>query len=508
MNFERTKNASRNIWFGALLKTFQIIIPFILRTAMIHFMGIEYLGLNSLFTSILQVLNLAELGVGAAMVYSMYEPISKSDEKSICALLKLYRKYYNFIGFVIVLLGIFITPFVPRLISGSVPAGINVYVLFWLNLSATVLSYWVFAYRNSVLQAHQRNDVISKITLITNTIQYILQFFVLWLLKDYYIFVMVSLFTQLLTNIVTAFVSIKMYPQYNAKGFLEKQKVDDIKQRISDLFTSKVGQVVVLSVDTIVISAFLGLEMLAVYQNYYFILSAVIGMVEVIFVSCTAGIGNSIIVESKEKNYNDLNIITFIIAWIAGVCVCCFLNLFQPFMNIWVGDRYILKFPAVICFCVYFFVYEINRVLNTYKDAGGIWHSDKYRPLCTALTNLIMNIVTVQFLGIYGVLLSTVVSMLFVGIPWILHNLFSTLFEMKYIKEYIKKLVLYVVVVSVSSFVTFILCNRLVLGPYLTVFVRLVLCVVIPNVLFFVVYRRTVEFGECWKLIKKMLGSR
>lgn len=143
----KTKNAMRNIIFGMGLRIYQIIVPFLMRTAMIYFMGIEYLGLNSLFTSILQVLNLAELGVGSAMVYSMYKPIAEDDKDTICALLKLYKKYYFFIGLVIATIGIIITPMITKLINGEVPGDINIYVLYILNLSATVITYWLYAYK-------------------------------------------------------------------------------------------------------------------------------------------------------------------------------------------------------------------------------------------------------------------------------------------------------------------------------------------------------------------------
>ena len=216
MKIERTKNATRNIIFGIILKIYQILVPFLMRTAMIYFMGVQYLGLNSLFSSILQVLNLAELGVGSAMVYSMYKPIAEDDETTICSLMQLYKTYYRVIGLVIAIVGVVLTPFVPNLIKGSIPDELNIYVLYLLNLAATVFSYWLFAYKNSILQAHQRTDIVSKVTLITNTIQYGIQILVLLLLKDYYVYVFVALLTQILTNITTAIVSNKLYPNYKA----------------------------------------------------------------------------------------------------------------------------------------------------------------------------------------------------------------------------------------------------------------------------------------------------
>ena len=195
MKIERTKNASRNIIFGIILKAYQILIPFLMRTAMIYFMGVQYLGLNSLFTSILQVLNLTELGVGIAMVYSMYKPIADDDTKTICALMRLYRLYYRIIGLVIAVIGGILTPFIPYLVKSDLPSGLNIYVLYLLNLAATILSYWLFAYKNALFQAHQRIDITNKITLVTNTFQYLVQLIIIVFIRDYYLYVLTALLT-------------------------------------------------------------------------------------------------------------------------------------------------------------------------------------------------------------------------------------------------------------------------------------------------------------------------
>lgn len=508
MKIERTKNASRNIIFGIILKLYQIVVPFLMRTAMIYFMGVQYLGLNSLFTSILQVLNLTELGVGSAMVYSMYKPIAADDTQTICALMKLYRLYYRVIGTVIAIIGVIVTPFIPYLVKNDLPAGLNIYVLYLLNLAATVLSYWLFAYKNALFQAHQRVDITSKITIVTNTFQYAVQLVIIIFIKDYYLYVLVTLFTQALTNIITAIFAAKQYPNYKPKGKLNNQFVKGINQRIRDLFTAKLGGVIVNSADTVVISAFLGLTMLAIYQNYYFILTSIIGFVTILFQSSTAGIGNSIIVESKEKNFNDLKKFTFMIAWISGFCTCCFLCLYQPFMQIWVGEDLMLGFSAVICFCVYFFVYEINQLLNTYKDAAGIWHEDRFRPLVTAGTNLIMNLIMVQFWGIYGVLLSTVLSTLFVGMPWLLHNLFTVLFTKKELPIYLKKLVWYAAIVLFSCLVCLFSCYFISFSPWVTLIIRAVICCIIPNLIYFIAYRNTPEFKQCLQLFDRITKGK
>ena len=508
MKIERTKNATRNIIFGVLLKIYQIAMPFFIRTAMIYYMGVEYLGLDSLFTSILQVLNMAELGVSSAMVYGMYKPIAEDDENTICALLKLYRTYYRIIGLVIGVVGSCLTPIIPILIKSNLPNGLNIYVLYWMNLITTVFSYWLLAYKMALFQAHQRIDVVSKISIITYSIRYFLQLFIIIVVKNYYLYLIAMLMTQILTNIFTAIQATKIYPNYKPKGYLEKENIKIINQRIKDLFTSKLGSVIVNSADTIVISTFLGLTVLAVYQNYYYILTSIIGLVSIIFNACTAGIGNSMIIETKEKNFNDLKKFTFLIVWIAGFCTCCFLCLYQPFMEIWVGKRYMLSQSAVICFCIYYFVYEVNQLLNTYKDAAGIWHEDRYRPLVTAISNLIMNIILVQFCDIFGVLLSTVLSTLCIGMPWLLHNLFTVLFDYSQLKEYLNKILKYTIIVILSCLLSYIICNMMVLGKWMTLIVRSVICILIPNLIYYVAYKNMKEFDECFHVVIKMINRK
>lgn len=508
MKIERTRNAGRNIVFGLFLRLYQILMPFLLRTAMIYWMGVEFLGLDSLFTSILQVLNLAELGVGNAMVYGMYRPIAEDDGAAICALMKLYRIYYRVIGAVIALVGLGVTPLIPMLIKSDLPAGLDVYLLYWLNLAATVCSYWLFAYKNALFQAHQRVDVTSKVSLITYTFRYGAQFLIILFLKNYYLYIMAALAAQILTNIITAAVAERMYPNYHPRGNLEPAQIRQINGRIRDLFTSKLGAVIVNSTDTVVISAFLGLTVLAVYQNYFFILTAVIGFITVLFQASTAGIGNSVIVETKEKNFMDLKKFTFLISWVGGVCTCCLLCLYQPFMKIWVGEELLLHFSAVICFCVYFFVYELNQLFNTYKDAAGIWHQDRFRPLVTSLSNLFLNLILVRFWGIYGVLLSTVLSTLLIGIPWLLHNLFHILFDPRYLSGYLMGLGRYTAVVLLSCVLTFALCRPIQLPDGWTLALRLLICGIVPNLLYWVVYRKQDEFVQCVQMADRLTGGK
>lgn len=504
---ERANNAARNIFFGVILRAYQIIVPFLMRTAMIYLMGVQYLGLNSLFTSILQVLNLAELGVGSAMVYSMYKPIAEDDEATICALMKLYRTYYRVIGLVIAIVGCTLTPFIPHLIKSDVPASLNIYVLYILNLGATVLSYWLFAYKNSILQAYQRTDVVSKVTLITSTVQYGLQIAVLWISHNYYLYVIVALATQALTNIVTAVCANKLYPQFKPKGDIPKEEVKQINQRIKDLFTAKLGGTITNSADTIVISAFLGLTQLAIYQNYYFIMNSICGFISVIFSSITAGIGNSFVTETKEKNYSDFNKFTFIICFILCICCCCFVSLYQPFMKMWVGEDLMLGFEFVILFCVLFYCLELAMVWATIKDAAGIWHEDRFRPFIGSMVNLLLNLVLVRYIGLYGIILSTVISYVFVSMPWLVYNIFSIIYKTS-IKQYLKRIATYLFVTVLSSLIVYLSCGLIRLEGIIGLCVYAVIGLFIPLLFQILIYRRTDEFLYLLQLLKRIVNRR
>lgn len=505
MSTSRTKNASRNLLYGMLLKIYQVILPFVIRTVIIYYLGIEYVGLNSLFASILQVLNLAELGVGSAMVFGMYKPIANDDTATICALLKLYRTYYRIVGGVIAIIGVALTPFLPYLIKGEVPSDVSLYVLYYMNLVVTVLSYWLFAYKASVLQANQRNDLISKTGLVMSTIQYCGQIFTLIIIKNYYAFVIVALLVQTLQNIVTAIVAQKTYPSYKPYGELEEDKKKDINTRIRNLFAIKLGSIVVNSVDTIVISAFLGLTDLAIYQNYYFIIFSVCGFVTVIFSSVIASIGNSIATESRKKNYDDFSLLTFMVCFILCICVCCMVALYQPFMKMWLkDDELILNNSIVILFIVFFYINELTMIWATYKDAAGIWHKDRFRPLVAAGTNLACNIVMVNYWGLYGIILSTIISYILVAMPWLILILFKTIFKERII-PYLIQVAKYICMVVICGLITYGACGMIKLVGYGELIVKLLIALGVSILNQVIVYLKNVYMKKAIGLVESFL---
>ena len=442
------------------------------------------------------------------MVFSMYKPIAEDNTEEICALLRLYRTFYRIIGLFIAVVGLAITPFLRNLISGDLPADMNLYILYFINLGYTVLSYWLFAYKSSLLNAHQRTDVISKVSLCIHVAEYALKFLSLIVFRNYYIYLIIQLLAQVAINLATAWQVTKMYPDYTPKGHLAREKVMDIVHRVRDLFTAKFANVIFNSADTLVISAFMGLAALALYQNYYFVIASLNTFLNIIIQACIAGVGNSLVTESEEKNIRDLNRLTILFGWVMGVSSAMLLCLYQPFMQIWMGEENLLLFSYVICFTVYYYTEGMNRVVNMFKDAAGIWRKDRWRPLTAALVNLALNLATVQWLGLYGVLLSSVISTVAVQIPWLLHNLFQEVFPRKYLWQYARLFCGLALLALLSCAGSMLACSAIHLGVWPSLIVNMCLSLVITNVLFFAVFGRNPLFRESIAQIKRILLRR
>ena len=496
MKIERTKNAARNILFEGILKLINIFLPFIMRSILLHCLGVEYLGLNGLFRSLLSFLNLAELGVGSAMVFSMYKPIAEDDTETICALMRLYRTFYRGIGLFIAAVGLVITPFLRSLISGNVPPDINLYILYFMNLGCTVITYWLFSYKRSLLYAHQRRDLGSKVTIFCSLAEYILKIFALVIFRNYYLYLSLQLLSQIANNLLTARQVNKYYPGYSARGHLPKEKVMEIVRRVRDLFTAKFSYVIFSSADTLVISSFMGLASLAIYQNYYFVITSLRTFLDVIISACIAGVGNSLVTESVEKNYKDLGKYTLLFGWIMCVGSAMLLCLYQPFMQIWMGEENLLAFNYVVCFVIYFYTMGMNMIINMFKDAAGMWHRDRFRPLVAALVNLGLNLATVRWLGLYGVLLSSVVSILMIQIPWLFHNLFHEVFPHQYMGRYVRLFCGLISIALLSCGGSWFACSLLHLGAWASLIINTIISFAFSNLCFFVVYGRNTLFKQ------------
>lgn len=498
----RTKNVLRNIIFGTASKIVTLLLPFLTRTMLLYLMGTISLGVSTLFTSILSFLSLAELGFGSAVVYTMYKPIAENDIESINALLNYYRRLYRIIGIIILAFGILLTPFLKYLIKGDTPEGVNLYILFYLYLFNSVVSYFFSGYRQSLLTAYQRTDIKEKIAIIITICVRICEIIAIYLTRNLYIYVLVTIAGTLCTNLITAIVTRRMFPEIECRGQIPIQTRLAIRNRLSGLFGTKLNSIVVNQADTIIISAFLGLTLLTQYGNYYYILNAVSGFVMMFFTSMTASIGNKIASDSIEEVYILFKKINFINNWIVGWCSICLLCLYHPFMLIWVKSDLTLPVLMSVLMTVYFYIYQIQRTLLTFKDAGGLWYEDRYRPYVSMTFNLISNLVLVQFIGIYGIVTSTIIAF-FISLPWCNHVVFKNMFHMSSFYNLIN-MVFNFGITCVIGIITYFICLWFPVS-IIGLIQRLIICVIFPNILYLIVFFKDDNFMYFFSLIKRLI---
>lgn len=506
MKLDRIGNSVKNLTTGIMYKVLVLLTNFLLRTVIIYKLGVEYLGLGSLFNSILTVLNLTELGFSSALVFSMYKPIADDDVNTICALMCYYKKIYRIIGMLILILGICILPFIDKLIFGGVPKGINIYYLYLISLSGTVITYFMYAYRNCLLMAYQRNDISNIINIIFCIPQTILQIFIIWKYKNYYVYMLITPIFMAIVNIGTAIYVKKIFPQYIPKGNVKREMLLEIKQKVRGLFVYKIGNVVSGSVDNVVISAFLGLNVLGIYNNYYYIVNTLFGFFLIYYNAISAGIGNSVALESKEKNFKDFKKLLFIQGWSVGWCSICLVCLFQNFMSIWIGTKLMLPDEIVFCFVIYFYVWKIQDIVNVIKEAVGMWNQDKWRPLISSSVNLGLNLLLVNKCGLYGVILSTVAASLLVGLPWASRVLFKNYYE-KSTKIYYLLLLKYTVITLMSGSVTYAVCSLLPRYGWKSMIEKLLICITLPNIFYYFIYRNNEQFKAIKVMVKGYISK-
>ncbi len=496
MKLERSSNAKRNIIFGIINKCATTFLPFVLRTVIIYVIGSEYLGLDSLFSSILKVLSLTELGFSSAVVYSMYKPIMENDEDTLSAILYFYRKIYALVGGVILVIGLIIVPFIPKLISGSYPSDINIYVLYLMFLANTCVSYFLFAYKSSLLNAYQRVDISNKINTVVMVGCYAIQVIVIFATRNYYIYTSVMIAATVVNNLCTAYFTKKYFPNILPRGVISKEKKRDIMEKVKGLMLSKVCATSRNAFDSIFMSAFLGLTQTAIYNNYYYISSAVTSFMNVTDSALLGGIGNSIQMESEEKNYRDMNKINFIYMWLGGWFTICLICLYQPFTQLVWGKDMLFPFSTVIVFCLYFYTLKMGDIRYTYSSACGLWWENRYRSIAEAVANLILNYFLGKYFGAFGIVLATLLSLFFFNFMWGSTIIFKYYFKHQKISDYFIHHGLYAAVTFGACLLTYGACTLLAGPLWLQLLIRAVLCVAIPNVIYLIAYRKYSLYGE------------
>lgn len=511
-NLNRTKNTHRNIFWGLLGRAVTAIGPFIVRAVLIRRLGAEYLGISSLFTSILQVLSLAELGFSSAVVFGMYRPIAEGDVRGVAAYLNYFRRVYRIIGSVIMLFGLALIPFLRLFIKGSTPPEVDIRIAFLIYLINTALSYFLFAYKQALLTAYQRSDLISKATMFISALQCVLQVGVLFIVRNYYAYAIVLPACTVLSNLAINWVAVREMPEFSESSLrqerLSQELRDDMRKRIFGVMVSKVCGVTRNSLDSIVISAFVGLKAVAAYGNYLTIMTGVQSVLGIAGISMVAAVGNSIVKESKEKNFRDLRLFVFIYSIASILCASCMVACYQPFIRLWAGEDMQLPLEVPVLMVAYFYVLTMGDMRAVYADATGIWWEQRWRAIAESVTNVVLNIIFVQIWGIVGVVIATLISLFLINFVYGSHLVFKYYFGMKYARQYYVDHAKYLVTAMLSSVFSFCVAGVIPDTGIMSLVSKALVAAASSAVVIIVMLRRTEMTPHAIAFFRKVLPDR
>lgn len=508
MNESRTANSIRNIMTGFMGQGIQLILGFVNRLVFIRCLNAEYLGVNGLFTNILSMLSLAELGIGTAIVYELYRPLAKKDEDKIASLVKFYKKAYCGIGFFIAIIGLCLIPFLNILIAEPPKINENLVLIYCIFLFNTASSYF-FSYKSSVLTADQKNYLVVGINYIVVFIQSILQIVILLATKNFILYLICQSGGTLIYNIIISRVADIRYPSIRKKNIkpLEEKDRKDLFKNIKALVIIKIGGVLVNSTDNIIISSIKGLAATGLNSNYTLLTNTLNSILQQLFNGMTASVGNLNAIEKKEKKKSMFKVINFLNFWLFAWATIAFIILANDIVTICFGTRYLLNQNIVTISAINFYVVGMQNAVWTYKTTMGLFDYGKYLVAGTGIINIILSIVLGKQWGLFGILLATLISRMITNVWYDPYAVFKYGFKEKTV-EYFGIYVKYVVVGIVTFFITKIISESLSRTLFITFIWKLMCCIVIPNTLFIIIFFKKEEMKYLKVKIKNILKMR
>jgi len=413
MNNSRLKNSSYNVFFNILQLLVTTILTFVTRTFFIRYLGKEMLGLDGLFTNILSMLSLTELGIGTAISFSLYKPLAEGDYEKVSCLMTLYKKMYRIIAIVILVIGLLLLPILPIISKGY--TGGSLYLYYLVYLVNTVFSY-LLTYKGPLITADQHEYKLFWNQLLFTVVMYVLQIVVLIKVKSFMYYLLVMLITNFLRNLINNIYITKLYKNidFSKNQKVDKQTINTITQNVKNMFISRIGDYLLNGTDNIIISA-IDITLTGIYSNYLAIVGVMKTLINAIYNGVTASFGNVMAIEKQDVQENVFKISTFICFLISGLITLELIFLFNPFIRLWAGKDYLVSFKLSIVIALNFYFYSNHISLNSLKMASGHYKADRYVAIIQAIVNLAVSIVLGYYIGLSGVILGTLVSYLTVG---------------------------------------------------------------------------------------------
>lgn len=508
MEKSRTKNSFLNGVIGSGSQIISTILNFIVRTIFIYSLSNEYLGINGLFTNILMVLNFAELGFGSAIVYHLYKPVAFDDKEKIKSFVKFYKKVYLVIGLIVFVLGILVIPLMPYLINGEVNIKESLVLIYLLFLAETLVTYF-FGYKRSVLLVYEKNYVNNLSDLIFSIIKSIVQVFILIFTHNYILYLIVYVSSIVFSNIYITIYVNKKYPFLKDKKVkkLEQSEVKKIWDNVKSLVVFKVGTVVLKGTDNIMISMLIGITLVGIYSNYSLVISAISGVMWTFLTGFTGSVGNLNANSRKEKKEEVFNKVLFVSVLLYGFACVCLGNLLSLFIVVWIGEDYLLDDITVLFLMITLYLNGLNFPQNVYRDTLGLFKEGKLVPLISAILNIALSILLGLLMGIQGIFLATILSILATTFWYMPSVIYKKIFD-KDIWAYFKKVGIFTLPFIISYIVIYLVLSLIPGTSILYFILKVIITLIIFSVISILMLRNTDEYKEIKVKILSMLKER
>lgn len=492
-NNSRTKNVLINTLVGIAGQLLNLILNFASRTIFINILGVTYLGVNGLFSNIFSILSLVELGIGSAIVFSLYKPLAEKNNKKLEALMGLYEKAYRVVGISILLLGIIIIPFLEFFIKEDIDIP-HLKLIFSLFLINTAVTYFI-AFKRSIFIADQKNYINTLNNNVFSFITKIVQIAVLVITENFILYLIVQIILVLLSNIEISIRANKHYPFLKNKtgAKLSKEDLKEIKKNISSMFLLRIGDVVVNGTNNLLISTFIGIVWVGIYSNYLMLINIIQSFISQIFNSMTASVGNLVNLEDKEKSLDIFYKIFFVNFIIYGFSSICLFILVNPFIELWIGKDFLLSTKVVFLIVLSNYLMGIRNVLWVYINALGLFYHFRYMPFLECAINLGASILLINKFGISGVFLGTIISTLttyFIAEPYILNRHFNKL----PLKRYFIRYFFYLGIMVVTGGITWTAISIIKYNTWLGFILKVIISILIITFTFIIAFYRTKEY--------------
>lgn len=500
-NDSRTRNSVINISVSVIYQFMNTIVSFILRTVFIKMLSAEYLGINGLFTNILSVLSLAELGVGNAIIYSMYKPLKENDKTKLSALITYYRKLYARIGIIILALGLSLVPFLKNILNleNEIPYITLYYILFLIN---TVSSYFMI-YKTSIVTADQKDYILKKINIVFIFLKLILQLIALVIVKSYLMYLTIQIILSILMNYIMSKKAEKMYSFIKDKKDIADEEKNSIWNNIRAMFTYQVGGVILNNTDNIIISIIVGTVIVGVYSNYSMLISTVSTFASLIFTSMISSIGNFNVESGNQEKGFLFEILEMISYWIYGFSSVCFIILTQDFIQLWIGREYLLSDLTLYIIVFNFYLTGVLYPILCFRNTTDLFKSTKYLMLIASAINIVASIVLGYKWGINGIFVATALARLLTNIWYEPYVLYKNYFNKRVYKYYVKK-IFEILLLVLIIFITQKICAYIMINnQFLKFVIKIVICIFIPNIIILIRYSKTKEFKYILDKIKR-----